>query len=67
MTEFVLPDMTCGHCVKAVTAAVQALDPAAVVHTDLGTQRVRVDSAVPATALAAALTEAGYTPAPAAA
>jgi copper chaperone len=63
MTEFVLPDMTCGHCVKAVTAAVQALDPAAVVQADLGTQRVRVDSAVPATALAAALTEAGYTPA----
>lgn len=63
MNEFVLPDMTCGHCVKAVTAALQAVDPAAVVRTDLGTHRVQVDSALPAEQLAAALTEAGYTPA----
>lgn len=63
MNEFVLPDMTCGHCVKAVTAALQAVDPAAAVHTDLGAQRVQVDSAVPVEALVAALTEAGYPPA----
>jgi copper chaperone len=65
MNEFVLPDMTCGHCVKAVTAALQDADPAAVVRTDLATQRVQVDSVLPAERLAAALAEAGYTPAPA--
>eukprot|EP01030_Chromulinospumella_sphaerica_P024841 gene24841-24944_t len=32
--------MTCGHCVRAVTQAVQALDPAASVKVDLGAKEV---------------------------
>jgi copper chaperone len=67
MPEFVLPDMTCGHCVKAVTAVLQAADAAAGVQVDLAAQRVRVDSSLPAERLAAVLAEAGYPPAPASA
>eukprot|EP01034_Spumella_vulgaris_P015351 gene15351-19597_t len=36
--------MTCGHCVRAVTQAVQALDPAASVKVDLGAKEVGVES-----------------------
>ena len=37
--------MSCGHCVRAITRAVQAGDPAAEVQVDLGAGEVRVDSA----------------------
>jgi copper chaperone len=59
--ELTLPDMTCGHCVKTVTATAQRLDPAARVQTDLATHRVTIDSAVIARdALVAALADEGY-------
>jgi copper chaperone len=62
--ELTLPDMTCGHCVKTVTATAQRLDPAARVQTDLATHRVTIDSAtVNREAFASALTEEGYPPA----
>lgn len=63
MTSFLIPDMRCGHCVGAITRAVQALDPQARLDVDLAHQRVTVQhgSATPA-ALAAAIAEAGYTP-----
>jgi copper chaperone len=60
MQRFELPDMTCGHCVRAVTSAVQALDPAARVLADLGAHVLQVDSAVPRAQLAQALQQAGY-------
>jgi copper chaperone len=60
--EFDVKDMSCGHCVAAITRAVAALDPAAVVQTDLATHRVRVQSALPAQALKQAIEDAGYTP-----
>jgi len=63
MLNFKLPDMTCGHCVKAVTQAVQAVDPAAQVVIDLPTHRLQVDTAVPREVLVAKLVDAGYTPA----
>ena len=62
MLSFELPDMTCGHCVKAVTQAVQQADPAATLNVDLAAHRVDVDSQLPREQLAAALAEAGYTP-----
>jgi len=34
MIELTLPDMTCGHCVKKVTATVQKVDAAASVRID---------------------------------
>lgn len=65
MHQFTLPDMSCGHCVAAITEALKAADPQAQVDIDRPSQTARVDSALPREALAAALTEAGYPPAPA--
>ena len=61
--EFDLPDLSCGHCVKSVTAAAQALDAQAQVEADLARKHVSIRSAQPRAVLAAALTEAGYPPA----
>ena len=61
--ELTLPAMTCGHCVKSVTAAVQRLDPQAQVSTDLATHRVRVDTSAAQAGVVRALTDAGYPPA----
>lgn len=60
--EFKVDSMSCGHCVKAVTQAVQSVDPQAKVDVDLGSHTVRVETAREETAVAAALTEAGYPP-----
>jgi copper chaperone len=60
--QFTLPDMSCGHCVAAITQALKAADGQAVVNVDLTHKTAEVDSALPREALAAALTEAGYPP-----
>jgi copper chaperone len=52
--------MTCGHCERAVTSAVQQLDPQAQVRIDRAQNRVDVDSSQPREALAAAIAEEGY-------
>ena len=63
MQEFQIPNMSCGHCVRAITQAVQSLDPAAKVQTDVSKHQVQVDSTADRQALAKQLTEAGYAPA----
>lgn len=66
MFAFKVPDMTCGHCVKTITAAVTAVDGRAKVGVDLGQRLVTVDSGTATEAkLQAAITEAGYSPVPA--
>ena len=60
MIEFNVEGMSCNHCVKAVTEAVRSVDPAARVDVDLSSHTVKVDSAAPREAVAAALDEAGY-------
>jgi copper chaperone len=65
MQTFHLPDMSCGHCVAAITKALADTDPQARVEVDRESKTAQVDSALPREALAAALTEAGYPPAPA--
>lgn len=62
MTRFTVPDMTCGGCVKAITGAVQRLDPTATVKTNLDTHLVEIESAQPAAALMEAIDAAGFTP-----
>ena len=62
--QFDVRGMTCGHCERAVTNAVQALDPAAQVLIDRAANRVEVDSSQPREALAAAIAEEGYEVAP---
>lgn len=63
MLTFQIPNMTCGHCVRAVTQAVQAADPAATVQADLATHQVTVDTSASRDAVAAQLAQAGYEPA----
>lgn len=65
MTRFTVPDMTCNGCVKAITAAVQRLDPAATITADLPSHHVDITSARPASELAAAIDDAGFTAQPA--
>lgn len=60
MQVFNVEGMTCGHCIKAISEALQARDPAAKVQVDLGKKEVRVDSQVDATELMSAIAEAGY-------
>jgi copper chaperone len=62
MLEFHVPDMTCGHCVRAITQALLEQDPQAQVSTDLAQHLVRVQTQVPADAVAARLTQVGYPP-----
>ena len=62
MKTFQLNDMTCGHCVSAVTKAVKGIDPAAYVSVNLATKRLEVDSAaVDARSIQSAIAVAGYT------
>ncbi len=63
MIQLTLPTMTCGHCVKTVTAVVQQVDAAAKLQIDLPTHQVRIESSKPADAFQRALAEEGYAPA----
>ena len=66
MIAFKVNDMTCGHCIKAITDAVKAADSRAEVHIDLARHRVEIEPAsADAAALASVIREAGYTPVPA--
>lgn len=61
MIELILPDMTCGHCVKTVTSTVHQLDADARVTVDLPNHRVQVESsAASRDAIVQALAEEGY-------
>ena len=62
MIEFQVNDMTCGHCVGAITKAVAEVDAAAQVEIDLPTHRVRITGTEASAELEAAIREAGYTP-----
>lgn len=60
MQVFNVQGMTCGHCVKAVTRAVQQQDAQAQVEVDLAAQQVRVRSELQASRIAEAIREEGY-------
>jgi copper chaperone len=57
---FTVEGMTCGHCEKAVTKALLALDAQAKVLIDRVQNRVQVDSEKNRDALAQAIAEEGY-------
>lgn len=65
MHVFNVKGMSCGHCVRAVTQAIQARDAAAQVQVDLADGEVRVDSRLPEEALLEAIRGGGYEAAPA--
>lgn len=57
---FQVKGMSCGHCVRAVTKALQQRDPQAQVEVDLPTGRVTIHSTLSRKAAAAAIDEEGY-------
>jgi len=57
---FTVTGMTCGHCEKAVTRALQEVDPQAKVQIDRTQNNVQVESTASREALAQAITEEGY-------
>ncbi len=65
MIAFEVKDMTCGHCVSTITKAVAAVDSGAKLRIDLELHRVEIEPAAAGAAqLAAAISQAGYTPVP---
>ena len=52
--------MSCGHCVKAVTAAIQAKDPNAKVEVDLADGTVKAETVLPRHVISMAVEEEGY-------
>jgi copper chaperone len=57
---FQVEGMTCGHCEKAVTQAVQAVDPQAQVTIDRPAGKVEVQTTQPREAIARAIADEGY-------
>lgn len=60
MDEFQVEGMTCGHCARAVTQAVQEVDKDAKVEVELASGTVKVESGADRGRIVAALAEAGY-------
>lgn len=61
MSEFKVPDMTCGHCEKAITGALKKAAPDAEVRIDLKEKILAVKNLADET-VTSLLKELGYTP-----
>ena len=57
---FEVQGMTCGHCERAVTNAIQGVDANAQVKIDRAAKRVEVETSADRAAVAAAIAEEGY-------
>ena len=60
--QFHIPAMACAACVRSVTLAIRAVDPAAGVTADLATRHIDVTTRAPRDRLATALTDIGHAP-----
>lgn len=60
MPAFEVKNLSCGHCVNAVTRAIQSVDALATVDVDLGRKRVTVTSTASEARLREALAAADY-------
>ncbi|MNN60685.1 Copper chaperone CopZ [compost metagenome] len=60
MQVYKVQGMSCGHCVRAITRAVQARDQAAEVLVDLAAGEVRVASRLAEEQVLEAIREEGY-------
>ncbi|MGO3125722.1 MAG: heavy-metal-associated domain-containing protein [Advenella sp.] len=58
--QFQIDNMTCGGCVRRVTAAVQSVDSAATVTANVGEHRVDIQSTSTQQVFLAALESVGY-------
>jgi len=63
MISFQVNDMTCGHCVGAITQALKTADATANVRFDLAAHRVHIEPGeADAAGLSEAIKQAGYAP-----
>lgn len=60
MQKFNVPDMSCNHCVAAISAAIESVDNDTNMEFNLANRQVSVDSSAPAEAIKAAIEAAGY-------
>ncbi|QRM57292.1 heavy-metal-associated domain-containing protein [Sinorhizobium sp. BG8] len=60
--EFTVSDMTCGHCVRAITTAIETALPNTRVDAETQTHRVTVSGADNADKIAEIIAAEGYTP-----
>ncbi|HEY2025305.1 heavy-metal-associated domain-containing protein [Paraburkholderia sp.] len=60
--EFVIPDMACGGCARAVANALRRIDPAAKIDIDVPVKIARITSALPEKRLIEAIEAAGFHP-----
>ena len=58
--------LTCGRCVRTITDALKAIDPAAEVHVDLANGTVEADGDFDADTVSTTLAAHGYVASPAA-
>lgn len=61
MSEFKVPDMTCGHCEKAITGALKNATADARIKVDLKSKIIDVTN-VPDETVTTILKDLGYTP-----
>lgn len=59
---FRVNDMTCNHCVKSITSAIEEAIPGAKVEANLGEHTVIVTGTTDRTKIAEAIKQADYTP-----
>ena len=64
MIELRVDGMTCGHCVRAVTSAVESIDPEANVEIYLEDGRLRAETRKSMADVIEAIQGAGYSAAP---
>jgi copper chaperone len=62
MIAYRIDDMTCGGCVRAIRAALNAVAPGAALAADLETRTVRIDGEVDPGRIEAAIVDAGFAP-----
>lgn len=65
MQAFKVSGMSCGHCVRAITQAIKALDASAEVEVDLASGLVQVSDGLDREQVQAAIREGGYSVEPA--
>lgn len=58
--KFAVQNMTCNHCIRTITRALQSIDSGAKVSVDLATATVAVEGALGAAQAIAAMEAEGY-------
>ena len=60
MLNLKVSGMTCGGCINAITRAIQAQDPAAIVQADLATQTVSLQTSLSSAQAGQLIADAGF-------